>query len=177
MKWLFSLLIVVVLLVACGPQTSPLTDSPTPTVLSQQMLPLQESGDGAAPTASPLPTPTAANADVQFVQAELKADGTWTFHVTVLHPDTGWDDYADGWDVVLPDGSVLKSVVTDPYTRVLLHPHENEQPFTRAQGGLVIPEGVEQVTVRAHDMVDGWGGKVVVVDLSQANGPDFEILR
>ncbi len=168
-KWFFGLLSVLVLLAACS--------SPTPTAVNQQMLPLQESGSAgqaASPLASPLPTPTMANADVQFVRAELDADGTWTFHVTVLHPDTGWDDYADGWDVVLPDDTVVKAVVTDPYTRVLLHPHENEQPFTRAQGGLAIPDGVEQVTVRAHDMVDGWGGKVVVVDLSQARGAAAE---
>ncbi len=128
------------------------------------MLPLQESGgwQTAVPAASPLATPTAANADVQFVRARLDADGTWTFDVTVLHPDTGWNDYADGWDVVLPDGTVVKPVVTDPYTRVLLHPHENEQPFTRAQSGLVIPADVEHVIIRAHDMVDGWGGNTVL---------------
>jgi len=114
---------------------------------------------------------------VQFVRATQAADGTWTFSVAVLHPDTGWDDYADGWDVVLPDGAVVKPDPDSPFTRLLLHPHENEQPFTRSQSGIVIPEGVEQVTVRAHDLVDGWGGKVVVVDLSQANGPDFEVVR
>jgi hypothetical protein len=59
----------------------------------------------------------------------------------------------------------------------LLHPHENEQPFTRSQGGLNIPEDVDHVIVRAHDLVDGWGGKIVVVDLSQENGPDFEVAR
>lgn len=143
------------------------------------MLPLQQSGGEAQPAASPLPTPEGevANADVQFVRAKQANDGTWTFSVTVLHPDTGWDDYADGWDVVLPDGSVVKPDPDSSFTRLLLHPHEGEQPFTRSQSGIVIPAGVEQVTVRAHDLVDGWGGKVVVVDLSQASGPDFEVMR
>jgi len=49
-----------------------------------------------------------ADADVTFVRAVQTGDTTWTFHVTVEHPDTGWEEYADGWDVVLPDGTVIK---------------------------------------------------------------------
>jgi len=176
-KTLTGLLIVAIALAACSAPTTPPTDIPQPTASSQQMLPLQESGGDAQPAASPLPTPTTANADVQFVSAKQDANGTWAFSVTVLHPDTGWDDYADGWDVVLPDDTVVKPDPDNPFTRLLLHPHENEQPFTRSQSGIVIPEGVEHVIVRAHDLVDGWGGKVVVVDLSQASGPDFEVIR
>ena len=176
-KALIGLLIVTITLAACGTQTPPPTEIPEATVTNEQMLPLQESGGDAQPAASPLPTPTSANADVQFVRAKQGAGGSWTFSVTVLHPDTGWDDYADGWDVVLPDNTVVKPDPDSPFTRLLLHPHESEQPFTRSQSGIVIPEGVEQVTVRAHDLVDGWGGKAVVVDLSQASGPDFEVER
>ena len=36
----------------------------------------------------------AGNADVLFVRTVQAADGTWTFHVTVEHPDAGWEDYA-----------------------------------------------------------------------------------
>jgi hypothetical protein len=133
-------------------------------------------------TASPSASPTsaregAANADVLFVRAVQASDGRWTFHVTVEHPDTGWEDYADGWDVLTPDGEVLKSNAGDPFTRLLLHPHETEQPFTRSQSGIVIPEGVTQVRVRAHDLVDGYGGREVVVDLTVSSGPDFEVER
>lgn len=117
------------------------------------------------------------NADVTFVRAVQASDGTWAFHVTVMHPDTGWEDYADGWDVVLPDGTVVKANPDDPFTRLLLHPHENEQPFTRSQRGLTIPDGVTQVTVRAHDLVDGWGGQTVTVDLTADSGPGFEVER
>lgn len=116
----------------------------------------------------------AANADVEFVRAIHSGD-TWTFHVTVRHPDSGWEDYADGWDVVLPDGTVLKNNPDDPFTRLLLHPHETEQPFTRSQSGIVIPDGVTQVTVRAHDLVDGYGGATVTVDLTQAEGDGFTV--
>ncbi len=117
------------------------------------------------------------NADVEFVQAVYLGDNTWRFHVTVRHPDTGWDDYADGWDVVLPGGTVILPDSSSSFTRLLLHPHENEQPFTRSQSGIVIPEGVTTVTVRAHDIVDGWGGRTVTVDLTQTEGEGYEVVR
>ncbi len=122
------------------------------------------------------PPEAAADADVEFVRAVRNGD-TWTFNVTVRHPDTGWEDYADGWDVVLPDGTVVKRNADDPFTRLLLHPHENEQPFTRSQSGLTIPEDVTTVTVRAHDIVDGFGGQEVVVDLTQSEGENYEVSR
>ena len=61
-------------------------------------------------------------------------------------------------DVVAPDGAVLG-------TRVLVHPHKTEQPFTRSLGGVKIPENVAEVTLRAHDSVHGYGGKEVTVEL------------
>jgi len=79
--------------------------------------------------------------------------------------------------VVLPDGTVLKPDPDSPFTRLLLHPHVGEQPFTRSQSGIVIPEGVSRVRVRAHDLVDGWGGREVVVDLNRPSGPGFEVER
>jgi hypothetical protein len=120
---------------------------------------------------------TAGNADVLHVRAVQASAGAWTFHVTVSHPDTGWEDYADGWDVVTPGGEVLKANPDDPFTRLLLHPHETEQPFTRSQSGIAIPDGVTRVRVRAHDLVDGWGGREVWVDLTVDGGEDFEVER
>jgi len=131
--------------------TAPLAASPSPTTATTTSI--QTAGDG--------------NADVLFVRAVETDAGVWTFHVTVAHPDTGWEDYADGWDVLLPDGTILLVDPQDPFTRLLLHPHENEQPFTRSQNGLEIPPGTASVTVRAHDLVDGFGGQEVVVDLGQ----------
>jgi len=122
------------------------------------------------------------NADVLHVRAVQTAGGepgegqtTWTFHVTVEHVDTGWEDYVDGWDVVTPDGTVLKSDPGDAFTRTLLHPHVDEQPFTRSQSGIVVPQGVTEVRVRAHDIVDGYGGEEVLVDLTASSGPRFEV--
>lgn len=120
---------------------------------------------------------SAADADVLNVRAVQTGSDTWTFHVTVAHPDTGWEDYADGWDVMLPDGSVIKPDPNSPFTRLLLHPHENEQPFTRSQSNIVIPPDVTEVTVRAHDIVDGFGGREVIVDLTAEAGDSFTVER
>ena len=117
------------------------------------------------------------NADVLFVWATETSKGVWSFKVKVSHPDTGWKDYANGWDVVLPDGTVVKPSSKDKFTRELYHPHETEQPFTRGQGGLKIPAAVDKVTVRAHDLVDGFGGKEVIVDLTQSKGDHFKVKR
>jgi hypothetical protein len=174
---------VALLLAACAapadlPQTGPTgtalppTSVPTATGTS---IPEEE----ASMTSTTPPTADsnerAPNANVTFVQATQSGDGSWRFRVTVEHLDTGWEDYADGWDVVLPDGTVVKPAPDSPFTRLLLHPHVDEQPFTRSQGGIVIPDGVTQMTVRAHDLVDGFGGREVLLDLSTGSGPDFEV--
>lgn len=135
------------------------------------------------PSQSPAPSPqpqspdSKANADVVYVRAVETAVNTWTFHVTVTHPDTGWEDYADGWDVVLPDGTVILPNPDDPFTRLLLHPHETEQPFTRSQSNIMIPADVTAVTVRAHDLVEGFGGAEIVVDLTIPAGENYEVER
>ncbi|MGB0499170.1 MAG: hypothetical protein ACPGID_12585 [Rubricella sp.] len=76
----------------------------------------------------------------------------WTFSVTIAHGDTGWDDYADGWRVLAPDGTVLG-------TRVLHHPHVEEQPFTRSLSGLAIPDSLDHVEIEASESLGGWGGE------------------
>jgi hypothetical protein len=120
---------------------------------------------------------TNANADVIYVRAERDNDSTWTFSVTVQHPDTGWEDYADGWDIVLPDGEVIKPDPESEFTRTLLHPHVDEQPFTRSQSGIRIPSDVTIVRVRAHDLVDGFGGDEIFIDLTMDSGIGFEIIK
>jgi hypothetical protein len=82
----------------------------------------------------------------------------WTFSVTIRHPDTGWDDYADGWEVLAPDGTRLGY-------RELLHPHVNEQPFTRSLSGVAVPEDLTQVLIRARDNVGGWAEATYPLDL------------
>jgi hypothetical protein len=188
MKFLAAILFsATLLLVGCA--TPPTTIPPEPAVIEPTSTPATATLPAPTPTQASTATETImppeaeqetpmtgqANADVLFVRATQAGDGTWTFAVTVEHPDSGWKDYADGWDVVLPDGTVSKPDPDSPFTRLLLHPHENEQPFTRSQGGIVIPAEVTQVTVRAHDLVDGFGGQAVNVDLTQAAGENYEV--
>lgn len=94
-------------------------------------------------------------ADVVGVEASRTAEGVFTFDVTVRSDDTGWDAYADRWEVVA-DGEVVG-------TRVLAHPHVDEQPFTRSQSGIAVA-GTE-VTVRAHHSVGGYCGSTMRVRL------------
>ena len=101
----------------------------------------------------------AAADDAAITAVETRKDGdSWTFSVTLEHGDTGWDDYADGWRVVTENGTELG-------LRALLHPHVNEQPFTRSQSGIVIPDGVIRVFVEARTNTDGWGAARFAVDL------------
>lgn len=99
----------------------------------------------------------AGEADVLKVVAEKKGDG-YRFRVTVAHADAGWDHYADRWEILGPDDELLA-------TRVLHHPHVDEQPFTRSLSGVDLPEGLSRVRVRAHDSVHGYGGRMVEVEL------------
>ncbi len=64
----------------------------------------------------------------------------------------------DWWRILSPKGEELAR-------RVLLHPHENEQPFTRSLGGVFIPPELNSVTVEAHDTVHGLGGQSMTINL------------
>lgn len=97
-------------------------------------------------------------ADVVDAKIKRMGNDIYWFGVTVLHRDEGWDHYADKWDVVAPDGTVLG-------TRTLLHPHVEEQPFTRSLEWVKIPGTVQKVIIRAHDSTHAYGGKEVAVDL------------
>ena len=98
----------------------------------------------------------AGEADVLDVRIRAQGNATYQFDVTVRHADEGWDHYADAFEVLSSDGSRLG-------VRTLIHPHVNEQPFTRSLGGVAIPAGVEAVRVRAHDSVHGYGGREMTV--------------
>jgi hypothetical protein len=178
LTWL-TLLVLATVLAACQGATNDTDATPAPSLQPQTVAPTATETvvqpPATADDATMESVRNAGNADVTFVRAVQAEDRSWTFSVTVTHPDTGWDDYADGWDVVTPQGTVLKRDPEDRFTRVLLHPHVEEQPFTRSQSALVIPDGVTQVTVRAHDMVSGYGGQEVIVNLTASAGPDFVV--
>jgi hypothetical protein len=98
----------------------------------------------------------AGQADAVEAKVTRTGNDTYKFDVTVRHTDEGWKHYADKWDVTAPDGTVLG-------TRILAHPHVDEQPFTRSLIGVKILESIDRVTVRGHDLVHGYGGKTVIV--------------
>lgn len=100
----------------------------------------------------------AGEADVINVDVKKTDTHTYQFNVTVSHNDEGWEHYANKWEVVAPDGTVIA-------TRILHHPHVNEQPFTRSLSNVTIPEGIKEVTLRAHDSVHAYGGKVITIPL------------
>ena len=100
----------------------------------------------------------AGKADV--LQAKLLSAGEdqWRVQATIRHADQGWDHYADGFQVLTDDGVLLVD-------RELLHPHVNEQPFTRSTQAFSIPADVTVLIVRAHDSVHGQGGEEVRLTL------------
>jgi len=100
----------------------------------------------------------AGEADVVKAVAKEQGNGSWRFDVTIRSNDKGWDYYCDRFEIVGPDGAVLG-------TRILVHPHETEQPFTRSLGSVAIPYSVSTVTVRASMKPDGAGGETVEVSL------------
>ena len=104
------------------------------------------------------PYALAGEADVIKVKAQENTKGLWRFSVTVRHDDTGWEHYANNWEVLSPDGEVIA-------TRVLAHPHIHEQPFTRNLSGIKIPDDLTSVLVRARDSVHGYGGVMISLDL------------
>lgn len=85
---------------------------------------------------------------VRKVEAYATGMG-WNFDVTLEHPDTGWDHYADGWEIVDELGTVLG-------TRTLHHPHVDEQPFTRSLRHVMLPDGTRRVFVRVKCSKEGW---------------------
>ena len=98
----------------------------------------------------------AAGADFPDVTAvEISEDGaTFTLDVTMSSPYDSPKRYADGWRVLDEGGDVLGEME-------LGHDHADEQPFTRSQTGVEIPQDVTTVTVEGHDSENGYGGATV----------------
>jgi len=85
---------------------------------------------------------------------------------TVRHNDQGWDHYADAFSIVNLKGEIVENGL-----RVLAHPHDSEQPFTRSQAK-VIAKGL--VGVQAKDNVHGLGGSKIYLDLYYSGFKDLD---
>jgi hypothetical protein len=109
-------------------------------------------------TSAPVERGHAGEADVIDVAVRHAGGDRFDFDVTVRSNDAGWTHFADKIEVLAPDGSILG-------TRVLLHPHDTEQPFTRDVHGVAVPPGITEVVVRAHHKPMGYDGAVMRVRL------------
>jgi hypothetical protein len=96
----------------------------------------------------------------EIVNAKVTKQGmNWRIEVTLRHDDTGWDHFADGWEVLDAQGNVLGY-------RELMHPHVDEQPFTRSLSNLMLPDGTRELFIRTHCSVKGWSKDTLRVELS-----------
>ena len=100
----------------------------------------------------------AGQADVLKATISRQADGGYRVTATLRHADSGWSHYANRWEVLGPSGEVIA-------TRTLLHPHVDEQPFTRSLSDIRIPATWTWVRIRAHDLVHGYGGREVTLSV------------
>lgn len=109
----------------------------------------------------------ASPSDIQLVVFSKRSGGSWSVDVTIRHADTGWGHYTNVWVVETLDGRELSR-------RVLFHPHQDEQPFTRSDT-VKIPAGVTKVRVRAGEKPGGMLSNTVVVDLTERKGERYVV--
>ncbi len=95
--------------------------------------------------------------DIVSVDVTREGDESASFAVTVSSPYDSPERYADGWRVLDQDGTVLGE-------HTLAHDHASEQPFTRTQSGVEIPEGTTELTIEGRDQISGYGGETVTVE-------------
>ncbi len=168
--------VALVLAVACGetetddaaPATEPSTaaaDTSTPSTDDADTdTPADETSDADTDTDEPMDDAGDHEElfpDVVGAMAILDDDGTWTFSATLSSPYDTPARYADAWRVRDEDGTVFG-------IRELAHDHADEQPFTRSQSGIEIPDDVAVVIVEGRDQLSGWGGATVTVTLERS---------
>lgn len=145
------------ILLLCGLLTSCASGIETPILV--------ETNPSAIPSAEPMeentPTPSDLDlleANVLDVRFERLDDNKVRFDVTLLHDDDGESpSFADSWQVEDLDGTTLGE-------RILAHSH-GTIAFTRS-ATILIPEGIDSVIVRGHDMEHGFGGQAALVNMT-----------
>lgn len=97
--------------------------------------------------------------NVVEVKVRQARDGKlFDFDVTLSSPYDTPARYADAFRVGNGKGLTFGE-------RVLLHDHQDEQPFTRDLYEVDIPPSVKEVVVQGRDQKNGYGGKTVTVKL------------
>jgi hypothetical protein len=90
-------------------------------------------------------------ADVQIKRDSVDQSGIYHIRVTIEHQDTGWDDYVEAWEITSPDGELLG-------VRPFFEPELEETQTITALAGVVIPEEIKSVTIRARTHPKGIEG-------------------
>ncbi len=145
------------ILLLCGIITSCTSRIETPILLEGDppVIPVPEHMEENTPTPSDLDLHEANVLDVRFEKLD---ESRYRFDVTLLHDDDGESpSFADSWQVEDLDGTVLGE-------RILAHSH-GTTPFTRS-ATILIPEGIDLVIVRGHDMEHGFGGQAALVNMT-----------
>ena len=152
-------------LLLCGLLTSCASGIETPILVEiiPAVIPSAEPMEEITPTPSDLDLQEANVLDVRFEKLdEYKV----RFDVTLLHDDDGESpSFADSWQVEDLDGNVLGE-------RILAHSH-GTLPFTRS-ATILIPEGIDLVIVRGHDMEHGFGGQAALVNMTTGEVDFFD---
>lgn len=152
-RWIAALLVLVAA-TACGQEKADPDKAAAPSARATAA----DTSGAVASTATSEPAGEQRHPDIVEVELEPAGDRTFDVRVTVSSPYDTPQRYADGWRVVAPDGTELG-------THMLAHDHAGEQPFTRTQSGVAIPESVDEVTVEGRDQQYGFGGQTRTVDV------------
>lgn len=97
-------------------------------------------------------------ADVQVKRDSVDQSGIYHISVTIEHEDTGWDDYVEAWEITGPDGTLLG-------VRPFFEPELEHSQTVSALAGVVIPEDIKTVTIRARTHPRGIEGDPVEVQI------------
>ncbi|MEZ5932316.1 MAG: hypothetical protein R3F54_10245 [Alphaproteobacteria bacterium] len=97
-------------------------------------------------------------ADVQIKRDNPDQPGIFHVRVTIEHEDTGWDDYVEAWEIYGPDGKIMA-------VRPFFEPELEDQQTVSALAGVVIPDDIKTVTIRARAHPVGLAGDPVEVQI------------
>ncbi len=132
-----------------------MNETPIPADIEIPVIPSSTYSEAPAQTTRDLDLQEANVLDVRFEKLD---EFNVRFDVTLLHDDDGESpSFADSWQVEDLDGIVLGE-------RILAHGH-GTAPFTRS-ATIQIPEGMDMVVVRGHDMEHGFGGQAALVNMT-----------
>jgi hypothetical protein len=128
----------------------------------------QASAPRPAAPATPAKAATPAKQDQRFpdiigVKVRVSAPDTFDFDVTVSSPYDTPSRYADAFRVMAVAAPGATATIFGE--RILLHDHQDEQPFSRDLYGVKIPRGTKTVVVQGRDQKFGYGGKTFQLDL------------